>query len=467
MMRVPPAISDKGKGKGKSEASARANGLSSTLSFLTLPPELREHIYTVILDEEPSSLTDLLAVNQKLYREVKPFSYKLPRTFDGQSELFSWLDEIDHDFLKYVVDIRFKLHDINCDEIVGALGKRLREANLTRAGGSRGSDTGSNPYYEACHLELKRIGSAFHLLSNLKSFTILTATRSDPKPPTQMILNFAWMLGHCFPNLHSLVSEENMIPVDFVANKSRLRRLRFPAVSTSEEDAVAKAFRNLADLELEICRLPQHRRQVEEGWGCASEVLGSVAPLRSLTLYESREFDSANLMAEIFLDSEDSLRRHIGSVRRLKLLANLKGPRQAMRARMQGNLVKFIRASSLKLVEVTDTYTELYRHLPHTVETFVLRLDRPNNRSCAFDQCMDDLLSHVKYRFQDANDDEPECPELSSLADIKIVMAHGSAWEAPVPKRFESARSRLRQIGIRLTLVFNDGDMVTGSEPYL
>ena len=174
---MPRPGSKPSRGRSKATAfSPRENKL------LKLALELRENIYIHVLRMSSSSLFNLLFVNRQMLREVTPFIFKRPLTFDGQSELFGWLDRTDPQYLRHVVDVRFKLHDIDPDKIVGALGKRLQQANITRASGSRGPDTRDNPYYEACRLDLARIESSFRLLPNIRKLTILACTDRDPQP---------------------------------------------------------------------------------------------------------------------------------------------------------------------------------------------------------------------------------------------------------------------------------------------
>lgn len=133
---MPRSSSKPIKAKAKSKPKAATTPRGSR--FLDLALELREIVYSQIACDAPSSLVDLLTVNHQLTREVKPFLYRQALTFDGQTELFDWLDEVDHSYLQYVFDVRFKLHDIDPAKIVGALGRRLQQANISRQSGSRG-----------------------------------------------------------------------------------------------------------------------------------------------------------------------------------------------------------------------------------------------------------------------------------------------------------------------------------------
>ncbi|KAL8713094.1 MAG: hypothetical protein Q9225_006832 [Loekoesia sp. 1 TL-2023] len=150
-------------------------------SLPILPPELRERIYNELFHEQPSSLFNLLTVSRRISSEVRPWIFKLPVTFNGQQNLFRWLSRVDLGFLRYVTTVRFKLHDIDPDKIVGALGERLRRAKLQK----KPQDFG-NPYREACQLEISRVLAALKTFKSLRSLTILDSTSADPRPPLNL-----------------------------------------------------------------------------------------------------------------------------------------------------------------------------------------------------------------------------------------------------------------------------------------
>ncbi len=310
-MLRPSAKPSKPKTNGKARAAVR-----SPPRLLTIALELREVVYNHVLNDAPSSLTNLLVVNRQLSTEVLPFQFKRHLTFAGQAELFEWLDNVDHEFLHHVVDASFTLHDIDPEKIVGALGKRLRQANLANARNSPMVDQSKgNPYHEACDLEMRKIGEAFRLIPNLKELTIATTDDGDPKPPLRMLSSFSKMLAHRFPHLHTLSSDEDNMPVDYVANKPKLRRLQFPAISTSTNAEVHQHFSNLRLTDLEVYRFAHHdpsapRRRI------LSQVFRSLPPLQSLLLSDHSDHEP-DLLYEAFVHCEDTLAKHKSSLRRL------------------------------------------------------------------------------------------------------------------------------------------------------
>ena len=358
------------KARSKPKATVAQNGSQ----FLELALELREIIYGHLVYDHPSALFGLLTVNRQLAREVKPFLYRQPLTFDGQSELFGWLSKVDHGYLSHVVDVRFKLHDIDPAKIVGALGRRLQQANISRKSGSRGPDTEDNPYFEACHLDLKRVLCAFQLLPNVRHLTILSSTEGDPEPHHRTMDTFSKLLGNCFPNLCSLTSEEDQFPTVCLASKPKLRRLRFPATTTTDDNETANIFRNLALRELEICRLPHHTASGAEEYGCLRPMLYTLPPLHSLTIFEAAGAETPNLVREVFAGYDRStnpaMRKHLCSLRTLKLLAE-PGPGYSP----MNVTTTFLESSYVRHIEYLDSWSPLYDRLPSTIQTVVWRIN--------------------------------------------------------------------------------------------
>ena len=464
---------------GRTRPEAGHLGSRSRASLLSIPLELREEIYYHLTYPDSKTLIDLLVVNRRLAREVKPFLYKQPLSFDGQSELFQWLGQVDHDYLRYVADIRFKLVDIDPENIVGALGKRLREAGSSQD--TDGSDGTDNPYYEACYQDLKRLQRAFSLLHSVRKFTIVERTPSDSQPPSRMIDGFTKMLSHCFPELQTLISEEKSLPIVFIANKPYLRRIRFPANTESSEDDIAAIFTHLPDLRLEVCRLPS-LEGIEYHSGCMAEILPHVPPLRSLTLFENIENLPPGLLEEVFVDSIEAMKRHLRSLRKLKIMAN-PPPTPQEASTMKRNLLRFLEASHLRHVEVYGTYASIYRHLPGTVETFVLRLDKPCTPQRPFIKALNEFMLHVKYRAVTASKD-PQIPRLSKLREIQVWVAEPLAQHSAEDdddsdedgdedddrdELVESCKSTLRKIGVVFSLVVHSASCkrMTGSEDVL
>lgn len=312
-MPRPPAKSSKNQSTSKAKRAVRP-----APRFLTVALELREIVYRHLLNDAPSSLTSLLTVNRQLSAEILPFQFRRHLTFDGQADLFDWLDHIDHQYLHHVIDVSFKLHDIDPEKIVGALGKRLRQANITNARKSPLVDLSreiSNPYHEACDMELRKLAEAFRLTPNMRKFTIATTDEGDPEPPLRMLSLFSQMLGHRFPHLHTMISYEDSLPVEFLANKPQLRRLRFPAISPSTNAEVHQHFSALRLTDLEVYRLAHHDPSAPKR-RILAQVLRSLPPLQCLLLRDDPD-EEPDIIYEAFVHSADSFSKHKSSLRKL------------------------------------------------------------------------------------------------------------------------------------------------------
>lgn len=310
---MPRASAKPTKPKTKDKAKT---AVQSPPQFLTIALEIREIVYKHILSDSPSSLTDLLTVNRQLSTEVLPFHFKRHIHFNGQAKLFDWLDNVDHDYLHHVVDITFQLQDIDPRKIVGALGKRLRQANITSSKDQPVTNQpNGNPYHEACDMEMRKLGEAFKLIPNVRKLTITTTDEGEPEPPQRMLSTFSKMLAHRFPHLHTIIDYEDSLPVDFLANKPRLRRLRFPAISTSTNAEVHQHFSNLRLTDLEVWRLAHHDPSAPKR-RILSQVLRSLPPLQSLLLRDDPE-DEPDIIYEAFVHCDEALTKHKASLRRL------------------------------------------------------------------------------------------------------------------------------------------------------
>ena len=347
--------------------------------LLVIPTELREHVYGAILNTSPSSLYNLLLTNRQISRESKPYLFKQSLVFDGQSELYEWLRTVDHAYLRLVVDMRFKLHDIDPEGIIGALGKRLRQAAISDPSNRPNKD----PYTEACQLEIGRLEKAFRLLPNVKHFTILATTKADPQPPYRMLSWFSEMLVMSFPNLMSLTSYEDMLAIPFVYPLDKLRRLRFPGISTSMPAQVTSVLSEMQSLvELEVCRPDPTSAErkilsvsgaVERKCCDIADIVRNISELETLAFYEipsKNDYSEAaeEEMTETIMDSISALERHKPSLRNLTILIDLD-----FEPWMQKKIATFIKSSRITHLETFDTDCPPLGYLPATIEAIVLR----------------------------------------------------------------------------------------------
>ena len=450
-------------GKGNSHANSRSppHAPGGKANLLTIPLELRQEVYNYLVHSSGSALVNLTTTSRRFSKEVKPFLYKRPPLFDGQYQLFNWIEDIDHDYLPYVTELSIKLVDIDPETIIGALGERLREARANREPLRTGDQ--DNPYYKACYQDLKRMQKIFSLLPGLRKLTILEAGHGDPQPPLPMIESFSKMLGQCLPTLHTLVSEQPLFPIHFIANKPRLRRLRFPANSQSSEDEVGAVCRKLMpNLQLEVYRQDPYGSSYDYRWGCMTELLSTLPPIKGLSLIEDLSGQPADLLNEAFVESIDTMKRHKNSLRKLMLIAE--PPDDARKAAlMKRNLLRFIEISSLQHVEVLGIYSSVYRHLPSSTEKFVLRLDRwCCEPDVSLSEFLEEFMDHVKHR---ALNKDPTIPKLSNLRSIELWLHEHDSIFSPDDEDEDDAwtleaevKAQLARIGVHFRLVITDPD---------
>lgn len=369
----------KPSGLPKSRASKVVKSLS--LHFLTIPLELREHIYAELLPEDPCSIFPLLLTNRQVYREAKPFLFRQSLTFDGQAAFYEWIQIVDRAFLRFVIEIQFKLHDIDPEKIVGALGKRLRQANITAANSAQAPV--GNPYHEACDVEIERLGKAFSFIPNVKRFTILSSTDSDPRPSYHMLVAFSDLLAVRFPHLVSLTNQEEFLPVTFMSKMKNLQRFSFSGMTTSnppEVTAIFQGFQNLADLEINRVDQESSERQTELYFRIAKtqqcnygELMRCIPNLESLSFFgeacdEEKDEEDEDEIPDLTNNFLVALDGRGCPLQRLRILANVG---ESFHGWTQKRFASF-HTSCLVHLETFHAHLPPIKYLPRTLQTLVL-----------------------------------------------------------------------------------------------
>lgn len=397
--------------------------------FLSIPVELREHIYNELLPYDSPSLFQLLLTSTQITREAKPFIFKQSLVFDGQSELYSWIRRVDRKYLRYVVDIQFKLHDIDPEKIVGALGKRLRQANITAANSAQAPE--GSPYDEACDWEIDRLGNAFSLVPNIKYITVLGSTDADPRPSYHMLVSFSKLISRCFPQLVTLINQDEFLPAGCLLGMQNLKRLCFPGFSSSSPAEVTAMISGLPNLlHLEFNRLDSDTSTLQDNLysriairqQCSyAELTHGLPNLESLAFYgesceeeededddDEDEDDENDENEDEYEDSDGekavpeipeatrlfmgALDGHKSSLRKLKLLANVDSYYES---RIQKKISTF-KTSSLTYLEISHAHFPGFDFLPGTLNTLVLW---SSERVVPFESSMKNLVRTAKeYR---------------------------------------------------------------------
>ena len=412
--------------------------------FLDIPLELREHIYAELVLDEPSALFPLLLTNQQILGEAKPFLFRQSLAFDGQSELYEWLHTVDRTCLRYVIDVQFKLHDIDPERIVGALGKRLRQANITAANSAHAPN--GNPYDEACDIEIERLGKAFSFIPNVKNFTILSSTDSDPRPSYHMLVAFSNLLPIRFPHLYSLTNQEEFLPLEFLSGLPNLRRVCFSGMSTTDPAEVTALFhglQNLVDLEINRLDTDSNIRQSELYSRIATtqqcnyaQLIRCIPRLESLAFYgETCDDDDDDEDPEVPDATSSFLRAldgHGCPLEKLQVFANVTAP---IETEIQKRLATF-HTSTLIHFETFHAHLPPLNYLPPTLETLVLWTSESEV----------DIATSMKALVAMAREFRQQLPD---LAEIRIHL-DVEAWNEVEAAR-SSIQQRMAALGIKLT----------------
>ena len=420
--------------------------------FLTIPLELREHVYAELILDDPCSLFQLLLTNRQVYREAKPFLFRQSLSFDGQAEFYEWIQTVDRAYLRYVVDIQFKLHDIDPENIVGALGKRLRQAHITAANSAQAPV--GNPYHEACDLEIERLGRAFLLFPNVRRFTVLSSTDSDPRPSYHMLVAFSNLLAVRFPHLMSFTNQEEFLPVGFLSKMKNLQRFSFSGVTTSspaEVTAVFQEFHSLVDLE--ISRLDQEtsRRQTELYFRVAKpqqcnygELMRCIPNLESLSFYgesvdEEADEDDEYAMPDLTKNFLAPLDGRGCPLQTLRILANVSAGSEGW---MQKKIASF-HTSRLVHLETVHAHLPPMKYLPQTLETLVLWTSESEV----------DIGASMKELMRMVGDFRSSIPRLAEI----MIHLDVEDWDGVGGAR-RILCQRMLALGIRLRWIRWDGD---------
>ena len=442
---------------GRSNGHRRAVATLPRTRFLTIPLELRENIYTYLTDDESSeSLLNLLEVNQQLFREAKPFLYKRKLIFEGQSELFTWLRRVGRDYLRHVADIGFQLHDIKPGEIVGALGKRLRQADRASTNGAKATMS-DNPYHEACDDEVGRIAQAFSLMPNVKRLSIIPCSEGDPRPSYRMLISFSRMLARSFPNLHTLLNKESSLPINFVTNKPKLRRLQIPSRTPSSSAEVAAVFSALPITKLAIYGAEAPAVPSLPHRDVVAEMLRAVRPLDELTLYESEvKYSPSDAVHDALVKSPDAIGKHLQSLEALKVLVEYSEETPRAPATM-AQLQRFLKFSTIERLEMAEPLIFALDHrLPSSIETFVIRLDRPD-----LDVELSERVDNLLGQFEKFTDElkRPGGARLPDLREVVIAFeADDDEDEIEDVEELDQAYAMFRGTGVTLRWVIGEPD---------
>ena len=430
--------------------------------FLKLPAEIRNQIYEAILQDAPWSLCQLLTVNRQVSMEAKPYIFRRQLIFTGQQKLFRWISKIDQQYLTNVVDLHFRLSDLDPSQIVGALGERLRVANISDMALVEGR--ARNPFIEACDLELQRLFQILKLFKNLKSLTILTIRRSDPRPSDCMLKRFA---KHLDGILSSLAVSSLTIPsqvlqqVSFsaICHLQELRISGYPFNKPLEITSYAQQLPSLIKLEI----LQQDRNEASLSISPpvvpapipnrkkVAKILNCLPKLQELKLcmysgqLDPREFSETT--SDNLEEAFHALEKTGKSLRVLRILSHVLPWSEDEYSKLEAKMADFIEKSSLTHMEISCQFKAYLDRLPRTIRSITIAFYRPHG-TYSHPQWFD-LSEGLIKRLGDAK----EAARYPNLEEISVTYP-----ENPNPllwhhqEFWTSAPRMLRRQGIRLSV---------------
>ncbi|KAL8957443.1 MAG: hypothetical protein Q9183_006057, partial [Haloplaca sp. 2 TL-2023] len=180
-----------------------------------------------------------------------PWIFRLPITFNGQQSLHKWLSSVNKGLLPNVREIRFKLHDIESGNLMGAFAEGLR-----RRRAHHGPELTKNPYEEACRAELRSLKADLQQLKGLKTLILLENTSADPRIPPNMVKTFIVSIVLKLP-LTSLTIPHELLQYLDQPNTFPVRQLQITGHAfTVRPDFPRNEFPNVIDFK--TCHTPKN-----------------------------------------------------------------------------------------------------------------------------------------------------------------------------------------------------------------
>ena len=273
-----------------------------------------------------------------------------------------------------------------------------------------------------------------------------------------MLISFSRMLARRFPHLHTLQSKESSLPINFVANKPKLRRLQIPSRTPSSSAEVAAVFETLQITKLAIYGAPEPiighvpRRDV------VAEMLRAVPPLEELSLFNSDvKLLYQDVAHDALVKSPDAIGKHLRSLDTLKILVEYSAdiPRASETLSQLHKFLKFSNVSRLEMAE--PLIFTLDHRLPSSIDTFVIRLDRPSSSETELSERMENLLDQFETLTNELK--RPGGARLPNLEAVLIIFEADEAEdEIEELEELDQARELFRGTGVKLTWVIGDPD---------
>ncbi|KAK1066255.1 hypothetical protein LTR74_007303 [Friedmanniomyces endolithicus] len=170
--------------------------------LLALPPELRIHIYELVLLSQPGDFS-LLQSSRKINMEAQPIIYQRPLSFKSQANMFLWVDRSRSCNLKRVKSLTLRLTDIDLTPLL------CLEHWHTRTS-----------VWDLYQQELERLDLALEVLPNIEHFAIIPPRARHSHLLRGMYLGLLSLIPQRCRRLEQLVVEDDEGAFDVAASRS-------------------------------------------------------------------------------------------------------------------------------------------------------------------------------------------------------------------------------------------------------
>ncbi|KAF2198936.1 hypothetical protein GQ43DRAFT_433832 [Delitschia confertaspora ATCC 74209] len=348
--------------------------------MLTLPLELREEIYKLVLTSVPGN-PRLLGTCRKIYLESQKVLFQRPMSFTSPSALQQWINHVGPTHLPQVEEIHLTLPDIDLTPLLGTL------------------STGPSQYmprlliWELYEEEIRRLSLALRQMPNIKAVTVTALSARQSFLYREYLGSFMEELGAVFPNLRHLTLNGNFHHqrLSFLSLMQQLRAFSFngfSASSLSETTSIVSSLPYLSNLVLvsDDTALQSvqggHNNLNERGQALTPDIIRQLRPLTSFSLTRRTEQDVPNGLPPL-TDMLDALRYvHAHSLKSLSLKLSYTPDAELLNC-----LQSILDASSIEHLEYS------WRGLdPETLDTLLPGSSRSLSISAASEEVGFDVL---------------------------------------------------------------------------
>lgn len=271
-------------------------------SFLSLPLELREQVYKDVLVSQPNGV-HLLGTCREIYSEAQKFLYRKSLTFQGQQDLYRWLDEDHKNLLVNVQELVLEIRDVDLDVLL----KAPQDNEAPRSG------LRSFGLYET---DLQRLRSSFVRLPNVESLTIRAPADQHSFLYAEYLTGVLGLISMLCPKLVDLRLEGNFHYQDlgFMTSLKYLNSFSFDGFSSSSPNDTANILAKMQRLtrlslvsqrDFQVTDYPLHHNFPVRHRSITGEVMQTMKRLHSFSVAENVDcsspeiFFTANLLCSL------------------------------------------------------------------------------------------------------------------------------------------------------------------------